>query len=206
MNSLSIGLWRGIQFGIVPVMYMLGKSEPESDGSYSEHTSNYNLKWTIYSTKKSNVAVAYSYMNFHTHFGTPVLLPSGASIADADVGVMWSTIVINYYFEDSQWALGVNLTDVSLSSENKELNEDLVRQNTGSESIYDLNYIINSSWAATFGVGKIKESAFEFEKAYYGYGVTATYNRSTNWFNKISLGVHHFNDIQANKILFSFSI
>ncbi len=204
MNSLSMGLWNGMQIGFVPLFYLFENDNAGEPGT-SEHLSNMNLKWNLFSFKNFEVAYAFSILRMKSNFLTPITLPSG-TFNDAEITYTWSTLVLNYFFENLPLGLGVNFSSVALSSKNKDLNEIFEKQNTNSEYIVDLNYILNSNWAFTAGAGKMKETAFELEKAYYGFGGTVTYVRNKKWFNQISLGVHHFNTIDADKFLFSFSI
>lgn len=178
---------------------------PPPDEVATQHASNFNLKWTMFSFKNLDVAVAWSFMNFHTQYGTPLVLPSG-TFSRGNIELTWSTLVMNYYFENLPMALGYNVSSVFLSSDNKDVDDILRKQNTGSEYVWDLNYIFDSTWSVTGSVGKVKVSAFELEKAYMSFGGSVTYVRHKKWFNEISLGIHHFNEINTERFLFSFSI
>lgn len=61
-------------------------------------------------------------------------------------------------------ALGINLTSVGLSSNNKEFDKELQEFNTNSEYLIDLTYRLNSTWSVAAGFGKIKETASNFKK------------------------------------------
>ena len=206
LNSLSVGLWEGLEVGAVPLFY-LADDEPSTneDGSSSQHTSNFNLKWTLFSFKNFDAALAWSFFNFENVFSSPLVLPGG-TYSRANIGLTWTTLILNYYFENIPLALGINYSGITLNSTSKELDDILRKQNTNSESVYDLSYILNSNWAFTLGAGRVKESAFELEKTYFGYGGSVTYIRNKKWFNQISFGVHHFTEINKDKFLLSFSI
>lgn len=205
MNSLSLGLWEGIQIGTVPAFYLMNESRENPTEDYSKHISNFNLKWTLWSFKNLDVAMAWSFLSLRTYFASPLIMPSGV-YNDARINFTWTSLVLNYYFENLPLGLGVNLSSVYIGSDNKDLDREFRKKNTNSEYIIDLNYVLNPTWAVTVGGGKIKETAFELEKAYYSYGTSFTYTRNTKWFNEITMGVHHFNTINTTKFLFSFSI
>lgn len=204
MNSLSFGLWDGLQIGFIPTYYMLdADKDPTQD--YFKHSSNLQIKWTLFSFKNLDIALAWSSLSFQGHYNPPLALPGG-NISDVDLNIFWTTLILNYYFEQFPMALGINLTSVGLSSNNKEFDKELQELNTNSEYLIDLTYRLNSTWSVAAGFGKIKETAFELQKAYYGYGASITYTRNKRWFNQITIGAHHFNDINRDKFLFSFSI
>jgi len=149
--------------------------------------------------------MAFSTVNFKAYFDTPIVLPNG-TFDQEEIGYYWSTLIVNYFFKEWPVAIGYSVSSVSLTSDNPELQKVLEKEVTHSEYILDVNYIHNDNWAFTASYGRIKESAFNLLEAYPGYGGTVTWIRNTKWFNQISLGVHHFNIIDSNKVLFSFSI
>lgn len=203
MNSLSYGLWNGMQIGTVPLFYLT--EEKSGDPGTASHTSNYNFKWNFLSYENWEIALAYSTIRFNTYFVTPITLPNG-TFTEENIYYYWSSFIVSYFFKEWPIAISLNTSSVGLGSDNEELEKVLEKEITASENILDVNYIHNDHWAFTVSYGKIKESAFELHKAYPGYGGTVTWTRNKKWFNQISLGIHHFNVIDSNKLLFSFSI
>lgn len=207
VNSLSIGTWRGLQLGVIPFYYFLKFQNADGDVRF---TSSFTYKWNFLSFQNWDFSLGGSSISYNQKFADGIVnTDTGQTFYSAKLTMTWTSLMINYFFKNYPIAIGLNTSRILVSSDNSYLDKQLDRDlNTKSktEVAWDINYLYNDDWNFTLGFGRYKPSAAELYKTYPGIGVTTTHIRHTQWFNRISGGIHWLDGINSFRILFSFSI
>jgi hypothetical protein len=205
LDSLSLGLWRGLQVGVIPLFYF---HRSGSDGI--RFTSSFTYKWNFLSLQNWDFAIGGSTLSYLQNFAGGIQDPdTGEIFYSAHNSVVWSTFMVNYFFENYPIAIGLNTSRATVQSDNDFLNkyyEQNINSQAKTEVAFDINYLLNDNWNYTVGFGRYKPTASELYHTYPGVGLTITRIRHTNWFNRISGGVHWLDGVNSWHALLSFSI